>query len=137
MPFPPAYATRGTFYVNYTNRTGVGNTVIARFGLGPMPTWPTPLSSEELLNIVQPFANHNGGQLAFGPDGLLYIGTGDGGSGGDPLGNGQSLATLLGKMLRIDVLSGASRTPFPPATPSATRYGPTGCATRGASPSTG
>ena len=80
--------------------------MVARFGVGPAPDQADPATRAELLTIVQPFANHNGGQLAFGPDNLLYIGTGDGGSGGDPLGNGQSLATLLGKVLRVDVLSG-------------------------------
>ncbi|MBC8017943.1 MAG: PQQ-dependent sugar dehydrogenase, partial [Verrucomicrobia bacterium] len=103
LAFPPGFAARGSFYVNYTNRTAVGNTVIARFGLSSADL-ADPASRQELLTIVQPFANHNGGQLAFGPDNLLYVGTGDGGSGGDPLGNGQSLTTLLGKLLRIDVL---------------------------------
>jgi glucose/arabinose dehydrogenase len=106
LAFPPGYAARGSFYVNYTNRTGIGNTVVARFRLSPNPVLADPATREELLTIIQPFSNHNGGQLAFGFDSLLYIGTGDGGSGGDPLGNGQSLATLLGKVLRIDVLSG-------------------------------
>jgi glucose/arabinose dehydrogenase len=60
-------------------------------------------SAKRILTVVQPFANHNGGMLAFGPDGMLYIGMGDGGAGGDPFGNGQNLRTLLGKMLRLDV----------------------------------
>ncbi|MCE5263348.1 MAG: PQQ-dependent sugar dehydrogenase [Deltaproteobacteria bacterium] len=107
LAFPPGYSTRGEFYVNYTDRTGVGNTIVARYGLTANANVADPLSRQELLTIVQPFTNHNGGQLAFGPDGFLYIGTGDGGSVGDPLGNAQSLASLLGKVLRIDVLSGA------------------------------
>ncbi len=117
LAFPPGFAARRSLYVNYTDRTGVGNTVIARFGLSADADRADPLSRQELLTIVQPFANHNGGQLAFGPDGLLYIGTGDGGSGGDPLGNGQNPAALLGKLLRIDILSGAAPYGIPPGNP--------------------
>jgi glucose/arabinose dehydrogenase len=117
VAFPPGFAARGSFYVNYTDRTGIGNTVIARFGLTANPDVADAASLAPLLGIAQPFANHNGGQLAFGPDGFLYIGSGDGGSGGDPLGNGQSLATLLGKVLRIDVLSGATPYGIPPGNP--------------------
>jgi len=76
-----------------------------------------PASIRQLLTIVQPFANHNGGQLVFGPDALLYIGMGDGGSGGDPFGNSQSLNTLLGKILRLDVLSGAATYAIPAGNP--------------------
>ena len=108
LAFPPGYSTRQSFYVNYTNRTGVGNTVIARFAVGGNPDLADRASRQELLTFTQPFANHNGGQLAFGPDSLLYIGSGDGGSGGDPLGNGQNTAALLGKILRLDVLSGVA-----------------------------
>lgn len=117
LAFPPGFSARGTFYVNYTNRTAVGNTVIARFGLGGNADVADLASRRELLTIVQPFVNHNGGQLAFGPDNLLYIGTGDGGSGGDPLGNGQSLTTLLGKLLRIDVLGPAVPYAIPAGNP--------------------
>ena len=117
LAFPPGYVSRGSFYVNYTNRTGVGNTVLARFRLGLTPDQADPATREELLTIVQPFSNHNGGQIAFGFDNLLYIGTGDGGSEGDPLGNGQSLTTLLGKVLRIDVLSGTLPYALPPGNP--------------------
>lgn len=117
LAFPPGFTARGTFYVNYTNRTAVGNTVIARFGLGPSADLADSASRLELLTIEQPFANHNGGQLAFGPDSLLYIGTGDGGSGGDPLGNGQSLTTLLGKLLRIDVLGATAPYAIPAGNP--------------------
>ncbi|GFO62899.1 PQQ-dependent sugar dehydrogenase [Geomonas paludis] len=108
LAFPPDFASRKTFYVDYTNRTDIGNTVIASFKVGEHPDRADPASRKELLTIVQPYANHNGGQLAFGPDGMLYIGMGDGGSGGDPHGNGQRLDTLLGKILRIDVTSDAS-----------------------------
>ena len=74
-------------------------------------------SEEVLLVIGQPFANHNGGQIAFGPDGFLYIGMGDGGSGGDPQNNAQNPATLLGKMLRIDVETGVQPYAIPPSNP--------------------
>ncbi len=117
LAFPPQFGTRHQFYVNYTNRSGVGDTVIARFSISSDPDRADQASRQELLTIVQPFTNHNGGQLAFGPDNNLYIGTGDGGSGGDPLGNGQSLATLLGKLLRLDVLSGATPYAIPAGNP--------------------
>jgi hypothetical protein len=113
LAFPPGFSTRQSFYVNYINRNGVGNTVIARIAVGGDPDLAEPSSRQELLTIVQPFANHNGGQLAFGPDSFLYVGSGDGGSGGDPQGNGQNAASLLGKILRLDVLSGE----FPYAVP--------------------
>lgn len=101
IAFHPSYRTNGLFYVNYTNLAG--DTVIARYHVSVNPDVADPVSAAILLTIPQPFANHNGGQLKFGPDGYLYIGMGDGGSGGDPLNNGQNLGTLLGKMLRIDV----------------------------------
>jgi glucose/arabinose dehydrogenase len=104
MAFPPDYASKGYFYVNYTNLQG--NTVIARYRLGSNSNQADPNSEQIILTIDQPFANHNGGQLAFGPDGYLYIGTGDGGGGGDPQNNAQNPASLLGKILRIDVESG-------------------------------
>jgi len=88
-------------YVNYTTAT---HTVIARYEADPnRPEMLDPNSEQVLLTIEQPYSNHNGGQLAFGPDGYLYIGTGDGGSGGDPHNNSQNLQSLLGKILRIDV----------------------------------
>ncbi|MFN2241562.1 MAG: PQQ-dependent sugar dehydrogenase [Anaerolineae bacterium] len=110
LAFHPGYARNGLFYVNYTDRQG--DTVISRFS---MPSgWDTasppvaePGSEMTLLTLDQPAANHNGGHLAFGPDGYLYIGTGDGGGAGDRYGNGQNGATLLGAMLRLDVDSGA------------------------------
>ena len=101
--FPPGYGTRlHHFYVYYTSLTGDNR--LSRFSLGANADQADP-NSEEIL-IVFPhstYTNHNGGQLAFGPDGYLYIGTGDGGGGGDPLGNAQNHGTLLGKILRIDV----------------------------------
>jgi glucose/arabinose dehydrogenase len=102
LAFHPNFAENGAFFVNYTDQGG--DTVIARFTISSgNPDQADPGSEERLLGVDQPFANHNGGVLAFGPDGYLYIGLGDGGSGGDPLGNAQSLSTLLGKVLRIDV----------------------------------
>lgn len=116
LAFSPGYATNGRFYVNYT-RNPDGATVVARYSATGNPRLADPASEEVLLVIAQPFANHNGGQIAFGPDGLLYIGMGDGGSGGDPQNNAQNPATLLGKMLRIDVESGAFPYAIPPSNP--------------------
>ncbi len=105
MAFHPDYATNGFFYVDYTDLDG--NTQVVRYGVqAGNPDAADPASAKTILTVEQPFANHNGGLLLFGPDGKLYIGLGDGGSGGDPLGNGQSLGTLLGKILRIDVDAG-------------------------------
>jgi glucose/arabinose dehydrogenase len=101
VAFPPGYATKGYFYVDYTDVNG--DTVVSRFYVDSDPDVADPTSEEVILTIDQPYANHNGGQLAFGPDGYLYISMGDGGSGGDPDGNGQNPATLLGNILRIDV----------------------------------
>ncbi len=104
LAFHPRYAENGLFFVNYTDRSG--NTVIARFHTSADPDVADPASETQLLHVNQPFPNHNGGGLAFGPDDYLYAGLGDGGSGGDPLGNGQKTDTLLGKILRLDVDSG-------------------------------
>jgi glucose/arabinose dehydrogenase len=97
----PDYAENGAFYLNYTDRNG--DTVVSRFQRGADGTTGDPGSEQMLLQVDQPFANHNGGDLEFGPDDMLYIGLGDGGSGGDPRGNAQNTNTLLGKILRIDV----------------------------------
>lgn len=117
LAFPPGFTSRRSFYVNYTDRTGIGNTQIARFSLSANDDIADPSTNQVLLSIVQPSTNHNGGQLAFGPDYFLYIGTGDGGGSGDPSGNAQSLTTLLGKILRIDVLSGAAPYAIPAGNP--------------------
>jgi len=114
LAFHPRFAETGTLFVNYTDTAGT--TVIARFSASGDRA--DPGSEAVLLRIEQPFANHNGGAMAFGPDGYLYIGTGDGGSGGDPRGNGQSLNTLLGKILRLDV-DGGKPYAIPPDNPSA------------------
>ena len=104
LAFHPDYARNGLFYVDYTD--GNGDTVIERFHVSSNPDQADPFSGTVLLKINQPYANHNGGDIVFGPDGYLYIGMGDGGSGGDPQNRGQDLTTLLGKLLRIDVNSG-------------------------------
>ena len=102
LAFHPRYQENGSFFVNYTDTSG-GDTVIARFQVSSDPNVADPNSEVQLLGIDQPFANHNGGVLAFGPDGYLYAGLGDGGSQGDPNGNAQNTEILLGKILRIDV----------------------------------
>ena len=114
LAFHPQYAGNGRLFVNYTDRSG--DTQIAEFRVTSDPDRADPGSERLLLFVAQPFSNHNGGGLAFGNDGLLYIGLGDGGSAGDPFRNGQSLATPLGKLLRIDVDRGS---PFavPPDNP--------------------
>lgn len=105
LAFHPDYANNGRFFVNYTRADDA--TVIAEFAVDPNnPDRALPSSERILLTIPQPYRNHNGGQLKFGPDGFLYIGTGDGGSANDPPNNGQRTDTLLGKMLRLDVDGG-------------------------------
>jgi len=107
-------ASPAHFYVNYTDRSG--NTVIARYRVAADPDVADPASEQVVLAIAQPYPNHNGGQLAFGPqDGYLYIGMGDGGSAGDPQNRGQDGAELLGKLLRIDVETGGPATYTIPA----------------------
>jgi len=104
LAFHPNYEENGYFYVNYTSGFQAGNTIVSRFQRSAMnPKVADPDSEEVLLTIEQPFTNHNGGEIAFGPDGYLYISTGDGGAGGDPRDFGQDRLSLLGKMLRIDV----------------------------------
>jgi len=105
LAFHPNYTNNGYFYVYYT-RLADGASVIARYSVSADPNQADLQSAKILLTIDQPYANHNGGQLAFGSDGYLYIGMGDGGSGGDPQNNAQNKSSLLGKMLRIDVISG-------------------------------
>lgn len=101
LAFHPDYASNGQFFVNYTN--GSGDTVVARYQVSGNPNVADASSAEILLTVDQPFGNHNGGHIAFGSDGYLYIGLGDGGSQGDPLNNSQNGNSLLGKMLRIDI----------------------------------
>jgi len=94
-------------FVHYSDRSNNGDTVVSELtgdpGSADAPPTLDPASEQVLLRVEQPFPNHNGGQLAFGPDGFLYLGLGDGGSGGDPLGHGQNASTLLGSILRLDV----------------------------------
>jgi glucose/arabinose dehydrogenase len=114
--FPPDFAEQGYFYVYYTN--GAGNNRVSRFHISADPNVVDPDSEELILLLEHPtHANHNGGQLAFGPDGYLYVGTGDGGGGGDPQSNAQNPGSLLGKLLRIDVAGSPDPdpTPQPPA----------------------
>ena len=102
LAFHPDYDSNGFFYVNYTDSSG--NTVIARFQVTANPDSANFSSRQILLTVTQPYSNHNGGWIGFGPsDGYLYIALGDGGSGGDPQNRAQNPLTLLGKMLRIDI----------------------------------
>lgn len=101
MAFHPDYANNGYFYVNYTDTSG--NTQVSRFSVSTDPDLADPASEFQIIDYIQPETNHNGGNLAFGPDGYLYIASGDGGGSGDPDDNGQDLTTLLGKILRLDV----------------------------------
>lgn len=101
VAFHPDYPANGFFFVDYTDTNG--NTVVARYHVSDDPDVADPNSARTILTLDQPAANHNGGLLLFGPDGYLYIGTGDGGGAGDPRGNAQNPQVLLGKMLRLDV----------------------------------
>ncbi|MFN8589388.1 MAG: PQQ-dependent sugar dehydrogenase [Candidatus Eisenbacteria bacterium] len=101
LAFHPQYARNGFFFVNYTDRRG--DTRVVRFRVSPDRDVADPASARELFLVEQPYSNHNGGMIAFAPDGRLWIGMGDGGSGGDPHGNGQDDGTRLAKLLRLDV----------------------------------
>lgn len=109
LAFHPNYAANGKFYINYTNTAG-DTRVVQYVRSSTNPDTANNLAVATLLSVDQPYSNHNGGHLAFGPDGYLYVGLGDGGSGGDPDENGQDPLALLGKMLRLDV----ERHPLPP-----------------------
>ncbi len=104
LAFHPHFAKNGRFFVNYTRKPDAA-TVVAKFQVSQNPNRAIP-KEKILLTVPQPYTNHNGGMLAFGPDGYLYIATGDGGAGGDPGNRGQNPDTLLGKLLRIDVDQG-------------------------------
>jgi glucose/arabinose dehydrogenase len=101
LAFHPDYVENGAFFVDYTDRDG--NTVVARYQVSADPNVAEPASAVTIFTAQQPFANHNGGHLAFGPDGYLYVALGDGGSQGDPNDNAQNLSRPLGKILRLDV----------------------------------
>ena len=118
LAFAPDFPTDPRVFVDYTDRDG--NTVVSSLRVDPSdPDRLDPSSELPILHVEQPFANHNGGALAFTPDGLLLVSLGDGGSGGDPLGNGQSTTTLLGKILRLDVRASTQGHPYaiPPGNP--------------------
>lgn len=106
MAFHPGYATNGRFYVNYTDT--LGHTQVVRYQVSANPDIADLGSALPILTVAQPYSNHNSGMIAFGPhDGMLYVGMGDGGSGGDPQNHGQNRMTLLGDMLRLDVDAGS------------------------------
>lgn len=101
LAFDPDFRASNRFFVSYT--TGDGALRIERYQAIERTDRADPNTAELVLQIPQPFDNHNGGQISFGPDGMLYVGVGDGGGGGDPEGNGQDPGTLLGAILRLDV----------------------------------
>lgn len=118
LAFHPSFENNGYFYVNYT--TNNSTTRISRFQVSQdNPDQADPSSEEVILSFDQPYGNHNGGQVSFGPDGYLYIAVGDGGSGGDPQENGQNRSTLLATILRIDVdnQAGGNNYAIPPDNP--------------------
>jgi len=120
LVFDPDYQNNGYLYVYYSATPGPRRTVLSRFSVSQSnPQVADPQSEVVILEIPQPYSNHKGGQLAFGLDGYLYLGLGDGGSGGDPQGNGQNKGTLLGKLLRVDVrdVSGGQHYRIPPDNP--------------------
>lgn len=121
MAFHPDFSRNGTVYLSYT-RGGPLTSVLSRFTSRDDGLTLDPASEKVLLEVPQPYANHNGGQIAFGPDGYLYFGLGDGGFAGDPHGNGQNTHTLLGAMLRLDV-DGASPYAIPQDNPFASGGG--------------
>lgn len=109
LAFDPDYGSNGRFYVDYTNNDG--NTVVARYTASYNEDRADAASGTKLLGVDQPFSNHNGGMLAFGPDGYLYVALGDGGSAGDPLNHAQDKDDLLGKILRLDVSGTVAKAP--------------------------
>lgn len=114
LAFHPDYAANGRFFVNFTDPGG--DTRVVEYTVGPDPDVADAASARLLLAVDQPAGNHNGGQLLFGPDGMLYIPLGDGGGSGDPGGNGQDRSTLLGSILRVSV-DGAQPYEVPPDNP--------------------
>lgn len=116
MAFDPDYQQNGIFYVDYTGGSGAGYSVIARYHVTADPNVADANSGQTIMTLTQPYTNHNGGQINFGPDGYLYIGFGDGGLGDDPSNAGQRLNTWLAKLLRIDVSSALTYT-VPPDNP--------------------
>jgi glucose/arabinose dehydrogenase len=124
LAFDPQYASNGYFYVYYTDRQQ--NIVVERYSAAPNPNLADPTSALTIIRIAHPlYLNHFGGLVAFGPDGYLYLGTGDGGGSGDPQGNAQNLSVLLGKLLRLDVSAARAGQPYtiPPTNPFAGQPG--------------
>jgi glucose/arabinose dehydrogenase len=115
MAFDPGYQQNGFFYASYTDRQGDSRVVRYRVS-SANPDSADPASASPVLAVEQPYSNHNGGLILFGPDGMLYLGLGDGGAGGDPEDRAQNLDSLLGKLLRLDV-SGATGYTVPPDNP--------------------
>ena len=122
LAFDPGFASNGYFYMYYS-AASPRRSVLSRFSVSERPDAAGAAGSPDadaadaaaelvLLEVPQPFSNHNGGMIAFGPDGFLYVGLGDGGSGGDPRGNGQDIRTLLGSILRIDVRGATAAEPY-------------------------
>jgi glucose/arabinose dehydrogenase len=109
MAFAPDYASSGRFYVDFTDRNG--DTRVQEFRRSGNPNRANRASRRQILFVNQPYPNHNGGLVTFGPDGYLYVGMGDGGSAGDPQNRAQNLDSLLGKLLRIDPRPGSTRSP--------------------------
>jgi glucose/arabinose dehydrogenase len=114
LAFHPSYESNGRFWVHYT-AAGSGTSTVAEYRVGSDPDRADSGSAKTVLQVAQPFPNHNGGMIEFGPDGYLYVALGDGGSGGDPQRNGQNKDALLGKILRLDVS-------IPPGTPLSPGY---------------
>ncbi|MEP7327245.1 MAG: PQQ-dependent sugar dehydrogenase [Gemmatimonadota bacterium] len=113
LAFHPQYASNGFFFVDYTDQSG--DTQVARYKVSGNPDLADIASAAPVIHIDQPYSNHNGGAVVFGPDGYLYIALGDGGSGGDPQGHGQDRTDLLGSLLRLDI--NASPYSIPPSNP--------------------
>jgi glucose/arabinose dehydrogenase len=109
LAFDPAYGSNGRFLVHYTDPDG--NTRLSVFHVSTDPDRADPASETIVFAAQQPFSNHNGGQILFGPDGYLYLGLGDGGGAGDPQGNGQKITDVLADILRLDVSSGTAAVP--------------------------
>ena len=124
IAFHPQYARNGLFFIYYTDRAG--DIVVERRSVSPNPNLADPTAVLEIIRIPHPgFSNHYGGLVAFGPDGYLYLGTGDGGGTGDPAGNAQNLASLLGKLLRLDIKDASAGAPYaiPAGNPFASQAG--------------
>jgi glucose/arabinose dehydrogenase len=111
MAFHPQYAVNGQYFIYYTDTAG--DIVVERRSVSPNPNLSDPTAALEIIRIAHPgFSNHYGGLVAFGPDGYLYLGTGDGGGAGDPPGNAQNLGSLLGKLLRLDINGATAGAPY-------------------------